>query len=154
MLRRCTYDSPIGRLVLMAEGDCLLSLTVSAEAACSGSPLQPFCSWLDRYFAGEGIDSLGLKLAPQGTPFQQRVWASARKIPYGNTTTYGALAAALGSSPRAVGAALGRNPILLMIPCHRIISRSGALTGFAAGLPRKQWLLEHEQPQGVSLRLR
>jgi len=90
-----------------------------------------------------------LPLAPSGTPFQQRVWQALCAIPYGQTITYGALAQSIGSpkSVRAVGAAVGRNPISIVIPCHRVIGADGSLTGYAGGLPRKQALLELEGAQ-------
>lgn len=85
-----------------------------------------------------------LRLAPRGTAFQQRVWQLLRQIPYGGTSSYGALAERLGSSARAVGAAVGRNPISIIIPCHRVVGRSGSLTGYAGGLERKELLLRLE----------
>src|ERR1035441_6878767 len=85
-----------------------------------------------------------LKLAPQGTDFQKRVWAALQKIPAGQTRSYGQIARELGSSPRAVGQANGANPICLIIPCHRVIGSDGSLTGFAFGETIKRWLLEHE----------
>jgi methylated-DNA-[protein]-cysteine S-methyltransferase len=87
-----------------------------------------------------------VRLAPKGTHFQRRVWDALREIPLGTTTNYGALAAHLGmpSASRAVGAANGKNPISLILPCHRVVGAGGALTGYAGGLELKQWLLEHE----------
>ena len=100
---------------------------------------------LRAYFAGE-LSQFVLELAPRGTPFQQRVWEALRLIPYGSTTTYGKLAEALGDprATRAVGLANGRNPISIVIPCHRVIGADGSLTGYGGGMPRKQWLLAHE----------
>ncbi len=88
--------------------------------------------------------SFELNLAPQGTPFQQRVWRALLDIPYGETSTYGRLATTLGSSARAVGTAVGRNPIGIIVPCHRVVGADGALTGYAGGLPRKTALLTLE----------
>jgi methylated-DNA-[protein]-cysteine S-methyltransferase len=104
---------------------------------------------LERYFAGE-LAALGsLPTATRGTALQERVWAALRGIPCGTTTSYGKLARALGfDDPRAaidVGAAIGANPIALFVPCHRVIASNGDLKGFAWGLARKQWLLEHER---------
>ena len=100
--------------------------------------------WLDAYFAGERPDVAGLPLAPRGTAFQRRVWSALLAIPYGETRTYGELAAALGSSPRAVGSAVGKNPISVIVPCHRVLGADGSLTGYAGGLDRKRAILELE----------
>ena len=100
---------------------------------------------LGEYFAGTRSE-FDLPLDPQGTPFQQEVWQVLRGIPFGTTISYGQQAAALGdpNKARAVGAANGRNPISIIVPCHRVVATSGALTGFAGGLSTKAWLLEHE----------
>jgi methylated-DNA-[protein]-cysteine S-methyltransferase len=98
---------------------------------------------LDEYFAGART-TFELPLAEHGTPFERRVWARLRTIPYGETVTYGELARELGSSPRAVGRANGRNPLSIVVPCHRVIGTNGSLTGYAGGLPIKRALLEHE----------
>ena len=97
------------------------------------------------YFSGE-LTTFDLPLAPRGTPFQVQVWRLLQGIEFGRTTTYGAIAAALGrpDASRAVGAAVGRNPIGVIVPCHRVIGASGALTGYAGGIERKVWLLDHE----------
>ena len=106
--------------------------------------------WLMAYFHGE-MPELSIPLCPAGTPFQQAVWRALSEIPYGQTQSYGALAEALGgvfghpTSPRAVGTAVGRNPISILIPCHRVIGADGSLTGYAGGLERKQFLLALEQ---------
>ena len=100
---------------------------------------------LDAYFAGE-LESFELDLDPHGTPFQQRVWAELARIPYGETISYSELAHRLGDPKlvRAVGLANGRNPISIVIPCHRVIGADGSLVGYGGGLERKRWLLEHE----------
>jgi O-6-methylguanine DNA methyltransferase len=98
---------------------------------------------LRAYFAG-ALRSFDLPCAAPGTEYQRRVWARLAAIPFGVTATYGALAAELGSSARAVGTANGANPIAIVVPCHRVIGKSGALTGYAGGLPKKRWLLVHE----------
>ena len=103
---------------------------------------------LGEYFAGDR-QAFYLPLHPAGTPFQQRVWSALQTIPYGETWSYGELAAAIGKGPlasRAVGLANGRNPIPVVIPCHRVIGVDGGLTGFGGGLPRKRFLLELERP--------
>lgn len=105
---------------------------------------------LAEYFAGQR-QSFTIPLAPRGTPFQQEVWRALCAIPYGQTRSYGQLAAALGrpSAARAVGGACRRNPIWLMIPCHRVVGASGSLTGYAGGLERKKALLALEQGQAL-----
>ncbi len=104
---------------------------------------------LAEYFAGKRRD-FDVPLAASGTGFQQRVWRELAKIPYGETRSYGELARALGSptASRAVGAANGKNPISILVPCHRVIAGSGALTGYAGGVAAKKWLLEHEARWG------
>jgi methylated-DNA-[protein]-cysteine S-methyltransferase len=101
---------------------------------------------LTAYLAGQ-LQVFEVDLAPVGTPFQAAVWAALRRVPYGTTTTYGALAAAVGrpSAVRAVGAANGRNPVCLVVPCHRVVGADGSLTGYAGGLDRKRFLLDLER---------
>ena len=105
---------------------------------------------LGEYFAGTRKD-FDLPLAPEGTPFQQKSWEALRAIPYGETISYGEQARRLGSpsAVRAVGAANGRNPISIIVPCHRVIGSDGSLTGFAAGLDAKAWLLRHESGEAA-----
>lgn len=105
---------------------------------------------LEEYFRG-GRKSFDLPLAPAGTPFQQKVWKALREIPYGQTASYGQIAARVGSprGARAVGMACNRNPILIMIPCHRVIGADGSLTGFGGGLDMKEKLLGLEKQNGV-----
>src|SRR4030095_16091403 len=111
---------------------------------------------LATYFRGDiqAVDAIDVD--PDGTPFQRRVWAALRTIPAGETTAYGALAPALRMTPasRAVGAANGANPIWIVVPCHRVIGASGALTGYAGGLDVKRWLLEHERAAAAAPRER
>jgi methylated-DNA-[protein]-cysteine S-methyltransferase len=115
--------------------------------------LEAAAAWLDAYFSGANPGEPPA-LAPVGTPFQQAVWDELLTIPYGSTTTYGEVARRLSArtgrteSPRAVGSAVGRNPILVMVPCHRVVGASGSLTGYAAGIDRKGRLLRLE---GASL---
>lgn len=101
---------------------------------------------LAAYLAGD-LRAFDVALAPLGTPFQAEVWAALRQVPYGTTTTYGALAAAVGrpAAVRAVGAANGRNPYCLVVPCHRVVGTDGSLTGYAGGLERKRFLLALER---------
>ena len=101
---------------------------------------------LDAYFDGSIGVLADVEIATGGTPFQRKVWNALRAIPAGTTITYGQLAASLGDigASRAVGAANGANPISIVVPCHRVIGANGLLTGYRGGLPRKQWLLDHE----------
>ena len=108
-------------------------------------------AWLDRYFAGAPLPVATLPLKPGGTPFQQRVWKLLADIPFGELRTYVDLAAQITreddgkkASARAVGTANGRNPISIILPCHRVVGSDGSLTGYAGGIARKVWLLEHE----------
>ena len=157
-----SYDSPLGPLLLAAEGDALTGLWLDGQKYYAAGlpedaaedPSQPVlkaaAKWLDAYFAGDKPDAQELKLAAGGSEFQKLVWSLLREIPYGETTTYGALAAKAEAcldrrtSARAVGAAVGRNPISIIIPCHRVLGAGGSLTGYAGGLDKKEWLLRHE----------
>ena len=107
----------------------------------------------ERYFAGELAALDNVRSATHGTDFQRKVWAALRTIAYGETLSYGALAARIGSpkAVRAVGLANGQNPIALVVPCHRVIGADGSLTGYASGLPRKRWLLDHEARHAASV---
>ena len=148
-------DSPLGVLRLVADGDALAGvwfreqknapdLSSVARGADRGV-LRDARLQLAEYFAGTRR-AFDLPLAPRGTPFQQRVWSALREIPFGETWSYTELASRAGhpGSPRAAGAANGRNPLGVVVPCHRVIGASGALTCYAGGLPAKRWLLTHE----------
>jgi methylated-DNA-[protein]-cysteine S-methyltransferase len=144
-------NSPIDPLLLVGDEAGLRSLWMSphrppADGVRDDDALAPVTTQLGEYFAGERT-RFELALAPHGTPFQQKVWLALREIPYGRTTTYGAIATDLGqpTASRAVGLANGRNPLAVIVPCHRVIGANGALTGFGGGLPRKRWLLDHER---------
>jgi methylated-DNA-[protein]-cysteine S-methyltransferase len=147
-----TLPSPLGPLTLAASDDgALTGLWTDGRAPdpawrADHGPFATVAERLEAYFAGQVVDFAGLPTAAAGTPWQRRVWAALREIPYGATTTYGALAARLGAptASRAVGAANGRNPISIVVPCHRVIGSSGALTGYAGGLDRKRALLALE----------
>jgi len=104
-------------------------------------------AWLRAYFDGTSADSGAIPLDMRGAPFELRVWEALRAIPPGETTSYGAIAKAVGSpdAVRAVGAANGANPIAIIVPCHRVIGASGALTGYGGGLDKKTWLIAHER---------
>lgn len=156
------YASPVGNLLLLAKKNGLIAIEFDKEQATiqvenfiqvnaeSGAVFEIFCKTqeiLDRYFQGEKIDFQHLDfLAPQGTAFQQNVWQILRQIPYGNITSYGDIARQLGkpNAMRAVGGAVGRNPISILIPCHRVLGKNQSLTGFGGGLPNKRYLLELE----------
>jgi methylated-DNA-[protein]-cysteine S-methyltransferase len=103
--------------------------------------------WLAAYFDGTAADIGDLPFDMRGAPFERRVWTALRTIPPGQTTSYGAIAQALGSpgASRAVGAANGANPVAIIVPCHRVIGSSGSLTGYGGGLDRKTWLIDHER---------
>jgi len=147
------FDSPIGPLVLAARGEQLVALHLPKSAdppprgtARSTPILERAARQLAEYFAGARTE-FELDLAPEGTAFQRSVWSALLAIPFGTTSTYGAIARSIArpSASRAVGAANGRNPIAVIIPCHRVIGSTGALTGFGGGLPAKQFLLAHER---------
>jgi methylated-DNA-[protein]-cysteine S-methyltransferase len=145
--------SPIGELMLISDGEALIGLYMDndkhakqrAQALRDDGVLKPALAQLRAYFAGERRD-FELPLAPEGTPFQQRVWKELRRIPYGETISYGELAKRIGQpgAARAVGLANGQNPLSIVVPCHRVIGADGSLTGYGGGLPRKRWLLAHE----------
>lgn len=156
-----TFDSPVGELTLIASAHGLRAVLWPADKDREGAPrVKPVTaaaagenditkltkSQLAEYFAGERkAFSIPLELA--GTDLQRETWAALASIPYGETTTYGRQAAALGrpTSFRAVANANGKNPVSIVLPCHRVVGADGSLTGFAGGLSSKSWLLEHEE---------
>lgn len=144
----CRYESPVGTLFLAAVEDGVTDISVRPVEGSEGmSPvLQRLISLLDTYFAGQNPDFSQLPLAPAGTEFRRRVWAALRAIPYGATSSYGQIAGEIGcrGGARAVGGACGANPLLIVVPCHRVLGSDGRLTGFSAGMERKEWLLAHE----------
>lgn len=119
--------------------------TASSAPRTLAAALDHAARELDEYFAGRRR-AFTVPLDPGGTPFQRAVWAALARIPFAATLSYGQLAAAIGrpSASRAVGAANGKNPLPIIVPCHRVIGHDGSLTGFGGGLPTKRWLLEHE----------
>lgn len=154
------YHSFLGEILLAADEQGLRGLWFEGQKDYGGglpsngiekaTPiLEQAVEWLDVFFSGREPDFLP-PLHPVGTDFQREVWALLETIPYGQTSTYGALAKALPQSrgtpmsPQAVGGAVGRNPISLLIPCHRVIGAQGQLTGYAGGIERKHWLLALE----------
>ncbi|MFY0408088.1 methylated-DNA--[protein]-cysteine S-methyltransferase [Solicola sp. PLA-1-18] len=145
-------DSPIGGLLLRGDGTHLVAIDFDAEPSDAATSDDAVLVEADRqltaYFAGD-LTEFDLPLGAGGTPFQRRVWDLLVTIPFGATTSYGAIAAQLGLPPgasRAVGSANGSNPIPVVVPCHRVIGSSGKLTGYAGGLARKQTLLDLESP--------
>jgi len=139
-----TVETPIGPIHLALRGGALHALRFDQPFEGTRAPA-PVSDRVRAYFAGDvhALDEIAVD--PDGTPFQQRVWAVLREIPPGETRTYGELALQLGTHPRAVGSANGRNPVCLAIPCHRVIASDGKLCGYAWGEERKRWLLEHER---------
>ena len=154
------YDSPLGPITLAGEDGALTGLWFDGQkyfgaGLPAGTPegerpvFRQVRAWLDRYFRGEDPGPAP-PLAPAGTAFQRAVWEVLREIPYGRTATYGQVAQAAGrglgrnTSPRAAGSAVGRNPISIIIPCHRVVGAGGSLTGYAGGLERKEALLKLE----------
>lgn len=156
------FAAPIGGITLAAEDGALIGLWFDGQRHF-GSVLSPGCRegsdpvldqalvWLEDYFSA-GRPGAPPALRLDGTPFQRRVWALLRSIPYGTTVSYGQLARRLSRetegglcSPRAVGTAVGRNPVSLIVPCHRVVGADGRLTGYAGGLEKKRWLLDWER---------
>lgn len=149
------HPSPVGELLLTGDGEALASLSVPGRRGAPGpgpaearddSAFAEVRRQLDAYFAGRLTD-FRLGFLASGTEFRQRVWEALDTVPYGTTTTYGALAARIGASRaavRAVGGAIGANPLLIVRPCHRVIGADGTLTGYAGGLACKQQLLTLE----------
>jgi methylated-DNA-[protein]-cysteine S-methyltransferase len=144
------HSSPIGEILLLGNGEALSGLymrgyDIRPEWRRDDAALAPAAAEISAYFAGE-LRDFSLAFALDGTPFQRRVWAELSKIPYGTTISYGELARRVGDpkASRAVGLANGRNPVSIVVPCHRVIGANGSLTGYGGGIERKRWLLEHE----------
>ena len=154
------YGSPLGRILLTGEDGALTGLRFEGQrhsppaGACPPGDLPVFgetARWLDIYFRG-GIPDFTPALKLKGTPFQRRVWEILRTIPYGETVTYGEIARRIAGergtekmSARAVGGAAGRNPVALIVPCHRVVGADGSMTGYAGGTERKIRLLQMER---------
>ena len=145
------YKTPIGTAKIAGDENGVSSVSVLDEAIETSQAipkyLQDCVKQLDEYFKGKRTD-FNLKLNPQGTEFQQKVWNELLNVPYGKTSTYLEQTKKIGDvkAIRAVASANGKNPIWIIIPCHRIIGSDGSLTGYAGGIWRKKWLLEHENP--------
>ena len=162
MIQTCTITTPLGPMTATAEKNALKGLWFIGQkhyptetAGWAENPDDPVFdalrAWLSTYFSGKDPGPSVSTLSPEGTAFQKSVWNLLLQIPYGHTTTYGNLSRLLTAqsdlkptSPRAVGTAVGRNPISLLIPCHRVIGSNKSLTGYAAGLDKKQALLKLE----------
>lgn len=136
--------NPAGQLTALHWGEA--PQPIEETAPCTTGLAGHLATWLPSYFEGKAAPLPPEALAPRGTPFQQKVWRALLTIPYGKTVTYGALALRLATHARAIGGAVGANPIPILIPCHRVMGQGGKLTGFSApgGLQTKTWLLKHE----------
>ena len=157
-LARTVTESPIGELTILATEDAVVAIhfgddrtlgtrVAAIDLAAGEHPvLDETVRQLDEYFAGDRLE-FDLPLQPNGTPFQREAWTALTTIPYGETISYGEQARRLGdrNKSRAVGAANGKNPIPIVVPCHRVVGANGHLTGFGGGLGIKAWLLDHEQ---------
>ena len=155
-----TFDSPIGKILLCSDGEYLTAVVFNGQkygdrhipkdaVAGTCAVLEETKLWLAEYFLGN-VPQKNPPLKPVGTAFQKRVWDKLLEIPYGKTVTYGELAKELGcKSAQAVGGAVGRNPISILIPCHRVVGVNGNLTGYAGGLEKKTFLLELEKENGL-----
>jgi methylated-DNA-[protein]-cysteine S-methyltransferase len=170
MLYYSHFDSQLGRVTLTAshsQGGAGASMALSGlyfegqkdypkffDQAIEDDTLAVFASTRDQYRAYEAgrLEQFTVPLALVGTPFEQRVWAQLLTVPYGQTISYSTLAMRIGAprAARAVGAAVGRNPVSVIVPCHRIVGAKGALTGYAGGLERKRWLLAREKAEAVA----
>ena len=154
-----TYESPLGTLTLYTTASALVGLTFPTQSVTFQEPpamdktnatpiLRQTILWLDQYFSGH-IPTMTIPLAPQGTQFQQCVWSQLEHIPYGTSLTYGELSQRVFNSPspkgaQAIGSAVGANPISIIIPCHRVLGKGKALTGYTGGLSIKRALLTIE----------
>ncbi|MBJ2168032.1 MAG: methylated-DNA--[protein]-cysteine S-methyltransferase [Muribaculaceae bacterium] len=141
------YISPIGPLHIKSDGTALISLKLTSRAI----PTKPSdcieeatAAWLDAYFANKPLPPLP-RLNPSGSEFRRAVWRELLTIPYGATISYGTLAKRLRTSARAIGGAVGANPIAIIIPCHRVIASDGSIGGYAYGIPAKEFLLRIEK---------
>lgn len=157
------YDSPVGKITLAGDGTSITGLWIEGQKYFGRTleteeieergmeVFRAACRWLDHYFRGEK-EEIPFSLAPKGSDFQQSVWNILREVPYGKTITYGMIAKKLAEqlgresmSAQAVGGAIARNPISILIPCHRVVGTNGSLTGYAGGIERKIQLLELEK---------
>ena len=147
-----TFESPIARILLVGRNDALTGLYLDREPNPAwdhddDGRLDKVRSQVEEYFEGTRTTFDDIEMAPQGTPFQLAVWEALLEVGYGETASYADIARRIGKPTafRAVGAANGRNPISLIVPCHRVVGSSGSLVGYGWGVDRKSWLLAHEQ---------
>ena len=160
-LYKSVYNSPFGRFILVSDDQNLLKVYPTEEPVPTMSepaPIQLVRTWLDSYFSGKNPTVDGLPIQVHGTPFQERCWQLLLKIPYGSTTTYKSIADEVAKftptdrmSCQAVGQAISKNPIAIIIPCHRVIGSNGKLTGYSGGLELKRDLLNHEKAMNTAL---
>lgn len=147
----CTIETPLGIAKIVGDANGISSVSVSdnSEPLSENIPeeLKACINQLSDYFEGT-LKNFNLKLNPKGTDFQKKVWSKLQTIPFGKTCSYLELSKQLGDvkAIRAVANANGKNPLWIVVPCHRVIGSDGSLTGYAGGLHRKQWLLNHESP--------
>ncbi len=158
MYVKTIYQSPLGAMSLVAgdkglrgawfEDQKFFERGLTEESFLGSHPILDQTSLLlDAYFSGQDVDFNDLPLESVGTDFQEKVWTLLKEISYGQTTSYGQLARQLGQrSGQAIGGAVGRNPYSIIVPCHRVLNQKGQLTGYAGGLDKKIWLLQHENP--------
>lgn len=150
-MNKTILETPLGRVVIEGDEKGISRISISEDYPAtteeSPPPLQDAVMQLKEYFLGKR-KKFELKLNPDGTEFQKQIWQQLQAIPFGQTTSYHDLSKAFGNTKaiRAVAAANGKNPLWIVVPCHRVIGSDGSLTGYAGGLWRKKWLLEHEQP--------
>ena len=150
------YESPLGRLTIDEDGGALRGLWMEGQAhfpehalGASEPASGAVAAWLADYFAGKNPE-LTFEIVPTGSDYQHAVWSALREVPYGHTVTYQQLADVVSAkrgtptAARAIGGALGKNQISIVIPCHRVVGTNGKITGYAGGIDRKIWLLEHE----------
>ncbi|WP_410673904.1 methylated-DNA--[protein]-cysteine S-methyltransferase [Amycolatopsis sp. cmx-4-68] len=153
-MNHAVTDSPIGPLTLVGDGDVVTGLYFphhwtrpdrSAFGPRDDSAFPEAVHQLKEYFAGQRTE-FDVPTRAEGSDFQRAVWAEIAKIPYGSTATYGDLARSVGALPHEVGAAVGQNPLSIFVACHRVVGKNGKLTGYAGGVPRKEFLLDLERP--------
>lgn len=150
MTKSCAFKTPLGTAIIEGDADGISMISISDEEATSEEipeELEVAALQLQEYFDGKRQD-FDFRINPSGTDFQKKIWNLLQEIPFGRTCSYSELSEAFGDPKaiRAVAAANGKNPLWIVVPCHRVIGSDGSLTGYAGGLWRKKWLLDHEQP--------
>jgi methylated-DNA-[protein]-cysteine S-methyltransferase len=162
MNRHAIVSTRIGDLTLVASGDALIGVyfphhwvkpapeTLGERVEATDPLIASTAGQLEEYLGGERT-AFDLPTVLHGDEFQRRVWSVLEEIPYGETTSYGEIAARVGDTAQAVGKAVGQNPLSIVVPCHRVVGKNGSLTGYAGGLKRKQFLLDLEEPAATRL---